>query len=113
VKEKGKAGYDHGPDGRGLENVEGLGPEGGQAPGIVEPESGENDVPQEKDPAEEREIPDLDPHRNEIEEVDVGFGVDDCQRRGEKGNDHAQQVKERVDPDENLPVLLNHAYNLL
>jgi hypothetical protein len=115
VKEKGKAGYDHGPDGRGLENVEGLGPEGGEAPGLVEPECGKNDVPEKEGPTEERKIPHLDPHRNEFAEMDVGFDVGDCQRRREKGTDHDQQVKERVDPDENLPVFLNlnHAYNRL
>ena len=84
VKEKGKAGYDHGPDGRGLENVEDLGPEGGQAPGFVEPESGENDVPEKEDPAEEHEIPDLDPHRNEFAEMDTVFDVGDCQAAAKK-----------------------------
>jgi hypothetical protein len=113
VKEKGKAGYDRGPDGRGLENVEDLDPEGGQASGIVEPERGENDVPQEKDPAEKREILDLDPHRNEFAVLDTGFDVCDRQRRSEKGADHDQQVKERVYLDENLPVFLDHAYNRL
>jgi hypothetical protein len=113
VKEEGKAGDDHGPDGRGLENVENLGPEGGQAPGLVEPEGGKNDVPEKEDPAEKREIPHLDPHRNEFADVDIGFDVGDCERCGEKGTDHDQQVEERVDPDQDLPVWLNHAYNLL
>ena len=70
-------------------------------------------MPEKEDPAEEREIPHLDPHRNEFAEVDIGFGVGDCQRRGEKGTDHDQQVKERVDLDEDLPVFPDHAYNLL
>jgi hypothetical protein len=115
VKEEGKAGDDHGPDDRGLENVEDLGPKRGQAPGLVEPERGENDVPEKEDPAKEREIPHLDPHRNEFAEVYTGFDVGDCQRCGEKGTTHDQQVKERVYLDENLPVFLNlnHAYNLL
>ena len=107
VKKEGKAGHDHGPDGRGLENVEELDPEGGEAPGIVKPEGGKNDVPQKKDPAEEREIPQLDPHRKEFEKVDVGFGVCDRQCRGEKGANHDQQVKERIYPDEDLPVILD------
>jgi hypothetical protein len=113
VKEKGKAGYDQGSDDGGLENVKDLCPKGGQATGIVETERGENDVPEKEDSAEEREIPYFDPHRNEFAEVDVGFGVRDGCRGGEKGADHDQQVEERVDLDENLPVPLDHIYNLL
>jgi hypothetical protein len=110
VKEKGKAGYDQGPDGRGLENVEGLGPKEDRRRN-VEPKA-EKRRAREKDPPRARSS-DLDPHRNEFEEVDIGFGMGDCQRRGEEGTDHDQQVKERVDHDENLPVFLDHAYNLL
>ena len=39
--------------------------------------------------------------------MDVGFGVGDRQRCAEKSTGHDQQVKERVDPVQDLPVCLD------